>query len=199
MNKKNNNKYSVILPTYNERENLPIIVFLILEMAEKNELDFEIIIVEDNSPDKTYEVALELQRIYNDKIQILKRMGKLGLGSAYVDGLKLCKGNFVIIMDADFSHHPKYIPQFIQRQLDTDCDIVTGTRYIKNAGVYGWDLKRKLTSRIANFLAKTMLGSQVTDLTGSFRYLFIYIYIHHYLSLFNLQALQEVSHPKNHA
>jgi dolichol-phosphate mannosyltransferase len=60
MNKKNNNKYSVILPTYNERENLPIIVFLILEMAEKNELDFEIIIVEDNSPDKTYEVALEL-------------------------------------------------------------------------------------------------------------------------------------------
>ena len=165
----NNNKYSVILPTYNERENLPIIVYLIMEMAEQNGLDMEIVIVEDNSPDGTYEVALQLQKVFKDKIQVLKRAGKLGLGSAYVDGLKLCTGNFVIIMDADFSHHPKFIPQFIQKQLETDCDIVTGTRYVTGAGVHGWDLRRKLTSRVANFLAKTMLGSNTTDLTGSFR------------------------------
>ncbi len=72
-------------------------------------------------------------------------------------------------MDADFSHHPKFIPQFIAKQLATDADIVTGTRYVTGAGVHGWDLRRKLTSRVANFLAKTMLGSNTTDLTGSFR------------------------------
>lgn len=117
----------------------------------------------------TYEVALELQKIYKDKIQILKRAGKLGLGSAYVDGLKLCKGNFIIIMDADFSHHPKFIKQFIEKQAVNDADIVTGTRYIEKGGVYGWDLKRKLTSRVANYIARTMLGGDCSDLTGSFR------------------------------
>lgn len=166
---KNNNKYSVILPTYNERENLPIIVYLILEMGKANKLQIEIVIVEDNSPDGTYEVAVALQKVFPGQIHILKRAGKLGLGSAYVDGLKLCTGNFVIIMDADFSHHPKFIPEFINRQLATDCDIVTGTRYVKGAGVHGWDLRRKLTSRVANYLASTMLGSSTSDLTGSFR------------------------------
>lgn len=72
-------------------------------------------------------------------------------------------------MDADFSHHPKFIPQFIAKQLENDYDIVTGTRYMSGAGVHGWDLRRKLTSRVANFLAATMLGSDTTDLTGSFR------------------------------
>jgi dolichol-phosphate mannosyltransferase len=72
-------------------------------------------------------------------------------------------------MDADFSHHPKYIPKLIRRMEWTGAEIVTGTRYIENAGVYGWDLKRKLTSRCANFLAKTAMGSDCSDLTGSFR------------------------------
>jgi len=74
------------------------------------------------------------------------------LGSAYRDGIKFAKGNFVILMDADLSHHPKYIPEFIKKQAETDAEIVTGTRYIKDAGVYGWNVMRKLTSRVANFL-----------------------------------------------
>ncbi len=140
-------------------------------MADRNNLVIEIIVVEDNSPDGTGLVADELQRIYGEKrIQVLKRAGKLGLGSAYMDGIKKCSGNYVILMDADFSHHPKFIPQFIDVQKRTDCDVVTGTRYRSGGGVYGWDLYRKLTSRVANFIASFLLNPQhASDLTGSFR------------------------------
>jgi dolichol-phosphate mannosyltransferase len=69
----------------------------------------------------------------------------MGLGSAYIDGLKACETEFVFLMDADMSHHPKHIPEFIKKQLDTGCDIVTGTRYASTGGVAGWDLTRILT------------------------------------------------------
>ena len=152
--KSNLSKYSIILPTYNERENIPIITWLLFDMADKNNLDIELIIVEDNSPDGTGAVVKELQRIYGkERIIILERPGKLGLGSAYMDGIKKCSGNFIILMDADFSHHPKFIPQFIEMQQKTKWDVVTGTRYRRGGGVYGWDLRRKLTSRVANFIA----------------------------------------------
>jgi len=78
-------------------------------------IDYEVIIVEDNSPDGTLQVANKLRDIYGkDKIVILSRPGKMGLGSAYIDGLKLCTGEFVFLMDADMSHHPKHIPEFIR-------------------------------------------------------------------------------------
>ena len=105
----------------------------------------------------------------------------MGLGSAYIDGLSKCSGDFIILMDADLSHHvsllifklilvqPKFIPEFIKRQQETNCDLVTGTRYLPGGGVYGWDLNRKLTSRVANFLAASLLAPTATDLTGSFR------------------------------
>ncbi|KAI7098649.1 Dolichol-phosphate mannosyltransferase subunit, partial [Hortaea werneckii] len=103
------------------------------------------------------------------RIVLKPRAGKLGLGTAYVHGLQYAKGNFVIIMDADFSHHPKFLPQMIAKQKEADYDIVTGTRYAPGGGVYGWDLKRKLVSRGANLIADTVLRPGVTDLTGSFR------------------------------
>jgi len=108
-------KYSVILPTYNERKNLPVIIWLLADMFVKNNFLWEVIIVDDASPDGTQEVARQLATIYGeDKIVLRPRAGKLGLGTAYVHGLQYCTGNFVIIMDADFSHHPKFIPQFIR-------------------------------------------------------------------------------------
>ena len=135
-----------------------------------SELDYEIVIVEDNSPDGTLEVAKKLQSEYGrDHIVILARKGKLGLGSAYTDGLKKTTGNFVILMDADMSHHPKFIPQFIQKQAETNADIVSGTRYVAGGGVYGWDFRRKLTSRVANYIATVLLNETMSDLTGSFR------------------------------
>nr|CCA27256.1 dolicholphosphate mannosyltransferase putative [Albugo laibachii Nc14] len=163
-------KYSVLLPTFNERENLPLIIWLLEQTFRQNDLKYEIIIIEDNSPDGTLAVAKQLQSIYGDEnIKILSRKGKLGLGSAYRDGLKLATGDYVFLMDADLSHHPKFIPQFIQTQQKHNCDIVTGTRYLPGGGVYGWDLRRKVTSRVANFLATILLDPSCTDLTGSFR------------------------------
>uniref|UniRef100_A0A915N6V8 Dolichol-phosphate mannosyltransferase subunit 1 n=2 Tax=Meloidogyne javanica TaxID=6303 RepID=A0A915N6V8_MELJA len=105
----------------------------------------------------------------NDKIILLTREGKLGLGSAYVFGLKQARGDFVILMDADLSHHPKHIPEMIALQDKNNYDIVTGTRYSLGGGVSGWDFKRKLISRGANFLAQFLLEPGVSDLTGSFR------------------------------
>ncbi|CAI5745484.1 unnamed protein product [Peronospora destructor] len=163
-------KYSVLLPTYNERENLPLIVWLLDKTFTDNKLEYEIVIVEDSSPDGTLQAARDLQQIYGKhKIVILAREGKLGLGSAYRDGLKKATGDFVFLMDADLSHHPKFIPEFIKKQAEESYDIVTGTRYVSGGGVYGWDVRRKLTSRVANYLATVLLNPAVTDLTGSFR------------------------------
>ncbi|MCJ1460693.1 dolichol-P-mannose synthesis [Mycoblastus sanguinarius] len=163
-------KYSVILPTYQERKNLPILVYLLHRTFTQNGLDWEIIIVDDASPDGTLQVAQQLQNLYTPEHIVLKpRAGKLGLGTAYVHGLQYASGNFVIIMDADFSHHPKFLPRMIETQQQGDYDIVTGTRYAGDGGVYGWDLKRKLISRGANLFADTALRPGVSDLTGSFR------------------------------
>ena len=94
------------------------------------------VIVEDNSPDGTLQVAEKLKEIYGkEKIIIISRPGKLGLGSAYMDGLKICRGEFVFLMDADMSHHPQHIPEFIMKQSESNYDIVSGTRYSNNGGV----------------------------------------------------------------
>ncbi|KAH7826943.1 putative dolichol-phosphate mannosyltransferase catalytic subunit Dpm1 [Monocercomonoides exilis] len=162
--------YSIIMPTYNERENLPIIVYLICsEMQKCGENRFEIIIVDDSSPDGTQDVAKQLQTVFPNKIVLKSRKGKLGLGSAYIYGLTFARGDFVIIMDADLSHHPKFIPEMIRLQKKSNLDIVTGTRYRSGGGVCGWSWFRKLTSSGANVLATTAIGNASSDMTGSFR------------------------------
>lgn len=141
-----------------------------------SKLDWEVIIVDDGSPDGTQDIAKQLAKAYNPplpqppRIVLRPRAGKLGLGTAYVHGLSFATGNFVIIMDADFSHHPSALPSFIASQKAHDYDIVAGTRYAgQGAGVAGWDLKRKLVSRGANLFAATVLQPGVSDVTGSFR------------------------------
>lgn len=140
----------------------------------------EIVVVDDSSPDGTLTVAKKLKESYNDgvlELSILSRKGKLGLGSAYVAGLKLARGEKIVIMDADLSHHPKFVPQFLIAQKETNANVVCGTRYALGGGVAGWDWKRKLISRGANFLASFLLlsaplgyGTSIcSDLTGSFR------------------------------
>jgi dolichol-phosphate mannosyltransferase len=135
-----------------------------------SKLNWEVVIVDDGSPDGTQEIAQQLITVYgSDRIILKPRAGKLGLGTAYVHGLQYASGDFVIIMDADFSHHPEAIPQFIAKQATENFDIVTGTRYAGDGGVYGWDLKRKLVSRGANFISRVLLRPNVSDVTGSFR------------------------------
>ncbi len=102
--------YSILIPTYNERENIPITIYLIYKHLIPEKIDFEIVIVEDNSPDGTLDVILAMTKFYNDeRIKILSRSGKLGLGTAYVDGIKKCSGDFIFIMDADLSHNVIFI------------------------------------------------------------------------------------------
>lgn len=162
-------QYSVLLPTYNERENLPYIVYLLEEAFKRADVSHEVIIIDDNSPDNTQETALALREHFGEHIILAARKGKEGLGSAYKHGLTLVQGEYVFILDADLSHHPKFIPAFIKMQRETGCDVVTGTRYVKDGGVYGWDLRRKAVSRVANYLAAVLLRPGVSDLTGSFR------------------------------
>ena len=110
-------KYSVLLPTYNERENLPIIVWLLVKYFTEADIDYEIIVIDDGSPDGTLDVAKQLEKIYgSDRIVLRPRAKKLGLGTAYIHGVKHATGNFIVIMDADLSHHPKFIPEFIKKQ-----------------------------------------------------------------------------------
>ena len=165
--------YSIILPTYNERENLPIMTQLIHDTFTDAKLNYEIVVVDDNSPDLTLNVAQSLQSIFGkDHIKIVSRKAKLGLGSAYSAGLKASSGQRIILMDADLSHHPKFIPEMIAVMDSTTkkVDIVSGTRYSRGGGVAGWDTYRKLTSCGANFLAKFLLTTGgASDLTGSFR------------------------------
>ncbi|XP_017482737.1 PREDICTED: probable dolichol-phosphate mannosyltransferase [Rhagoletis zephyria] len=163
-------KYSILLPTYNEKENLPIIVWLIVKYLSESGYKYEVIVIDDGSPDGTLDVAKDLQKIYGEETIVLRpRASKLGLGTAYIHGIKHATGDFIIIMDADLSHHPKFIPKFIELQTKEDYDIVSGTRYSGDGGVFGWDFKRKLISRGANFLSQILLRPNASDLTGSFR------------------------------
>jgi dolichol-phosphate mannosyltransferase len=169
--------YSVILPTYNERENLPLIFYLVHKTFTNAKLNFEVVVVDDASPDGTLEVAKKLQSCYGEKcLQIVSRKGKLGLGTAYKAGLKAAKGDRIILMDADLSHNPNSILDMIELMDNATGknkkkpDIVTGTRYCRGGGVAGWDLKRKVVSKGANTLASFLLNAGgVSDLTGSFR------------------------------
>lgn len=167
--------YSILLPTYNECENLPILAGLLdasFREAKEGlgEIDFEVVVVDDNSPDGTFAVATNLAKRF-PFLKVYRREKKLGLGSAYVFASQHAAGEFVFIMDADLSHHPKYLSLFIKRQAELNFDIVSGSRYCgKNAGVCGWPLKRRLTSVGANVLARRALGiSACSDVTGSYR------------------------------
>jgi len=163
-------KISVLLPTYNERDNLPIIVWLLVKYFTEASLTFEIIVIDDGSPDGTLAVAKQLQEIYGeDRIVLRPRAKKLGLGTAYIHGVKHARGEFIVIMDADLSHHPKFIPEMLKTQMEGNFDLVSGTRYAMGGGVFGWDFMRKLISRTANYVAQVLLRPGASDLTGSFR------------------------------
>jgi len=157
---------SVIVPTYNERENLPTLIERINKIFVDGRIIGEVVIIDDNSPDGTGQLAEQLRRKYKF-LKVIHRPSKLGLGSAYREGFRAAVGKLLFTMDADLSHDPAYMPQFIERS--KHADVVVGSRYVKGGGIIGWGLYRKLVSKIANFLAGIVVGADVNDITSGYR------------------------------
>ena len=158
-------KTAVIIPTYNESDNIETLAKEIMALGDVT----EIIIVDDNSPDGTGEIADELTKVYRG-IKVIHRPAKLGLGTAHIAGFQeaLASGaDRILTMDADFSHHPRYIPDLLAR--NRDAQLVIGSRYVDGGGTLNWGLQRQILSKGANTFARLMLGLKVHDCTGAFR------------------------------
>ena len=157
----------VVVPTYNEIENLERIVGLIREQPG----GFHILIVDDNSPDGTGRLADELSTRHPGEVFVLHRASKEGLGRAYVAGfghvLKMPEYDAIIQMDADLSHDPAYLPEFMQK-LET-FDMVLGARYLNGISVVNWDLKRLVLSKGASLYVKLVTAMPYSDATGGFK------------------------------
>ncbi len=145
---------SIIIPTYNEAKNLPILVKEIFESIDLNLIDLELIIVDDNSPDGTGQIARKLSEKFN--IKVIHRPRKLGLGSAVITGFKESKRNILGVMDGDLSHDPNILNQLIKSL--TQFDITIGSRFKKESNVEGWTRPRKILSQFGIILASLLVG-----------------------------------------
>jgi len=157
----------VIVPTYNERENIESLVTQLLALPT----DARVIVVDDNSPDGTGQIADRLAAENDGRVQVIHRAGKLGLGTAYIAGLKRAldeKADLICTMDADFSHNPRYIPAMVEK-IGHGYDLVIGSRYVPGGGTSGCTFDRKLLSWGANAFARAMLGLHASDTTAGFR------------------------------
>jgi dolichol-phosphate mannosyltransferase len=155
----------VIVPTYNERENIQRLCRLILRQGEA----LEVLVVDDNSPDGTAELAAELGR-ETGRVHLLKRPGKLGLGTAHIAGFRWALARDyerVVTMDADFSHPPERIPAMLEAS--RRCDVVIGSRYTAGGSHANWPWHRILLSSLSNLVARAALRLKPADCTGAFR------------------------------
>lgn len=159
-------KTYIIIPTYNEKNNIGKLLGQIFALRIE---DLNILVVDDNSPDGTGKLIDKL-KINNPKLDILHRQEKGGLGPAYIAGFKkaLEQGaDYIFEMDADLSHDPKHIPEFLKAI--NDYDLVLGSRYVEGGGVKNWNLTRRLISRFGNIYARLILNLSVKDLTGGYK------------------------------
>jgi dolichol-phosphate mannosyltransferase len=155
----------IIIPTYNEIDNIPKIVPEILEQNE----EFHVLVVDDNSPDGTAKLVKEMMQ-NNPRIHLIERAGKMGLGTAYVAGFKYALANgfdYVFEMDADFSHDPKALNSL--RKKAEECDLVIGSRYISGVNVVNWPMSRLILSYTANLYTRLITGLPVRDATAGFK------------------------------
>lgn len=158
-----------MLPTYNEYENLQSMVEQVFSCNNGKDFAVDMAIVDDNSPDGTGKLADDLCN-QHENLYVIHREGKLGLGSAYIAGFKFGierNYDYVLTMDADFSHDPKYIPDLVCMMHNHD--LLIGSRYVNGGGTVNWVLKRKVISRCANTYAKFFLGLKANDCTAGFR------------------------------
>ncbi len=162
----NDDLIAVIIPSYNERKNISILIKKILLL----ELNIKVVIVDDNSPDNTAELVKKI-KVKNRKLILVSRSKKSGRGGAVIEGFKsvLMDKNikYFIEMDADLSHRPEDLDKLIANKGKNK--IIIGSRYIKGSRIIDWPLKRKILSKIANYYIKIILGIPVNDLTNGFR------------------------------
>jgi len=167
----NNPQISIILPTYNESQNIVNILKLIRENIPKG-IYTETIVVDDNSPDGTGKIVedyiLGIKKIAENTIDIIHRKAKNGLSSAILNGIQNAKGDTIVIMDSDLSHPPQIIPKMIEAFKQYQCDLVVASRYITGGNIQGWTTKRKIMSKIATVIAKKGLGVKTKDPMSGF-------------------------------
>lgn len=155
----------VVVPTYNEKDNIERLVGAVLDLKK----DLHVLIVDDNSPDGTGEIADKLVKEFAE-VHVIHRKGKLGLGSAYREGFRYAldkEAPLIFEMDADFSHDPKYLPDFLEKI--KGYDVVVGSRYINGVSVVNWPIRRLMLSYGANVYTRLITGLKLTDCTGGFK------------------------------
>ncbi len=160
-------KVSVIIPTYNEIENIEKMVRAVFDLPR----EFELLIVDDGSPDGTGNKVKELQKEYPGKLHIEERKGKLGLGTAYIHGFKWCLArdyDHIFEMDCDFSHDPKDLVRLLEA-CENGADLAIGSRYVKGGNVSNWDMKRILLSYFASLYVRLILWIPIKDTTAGFK------------------------------
>ncbi|MEZ5291377.1 MAG: polyprenol monophosphomannose synthase [Vicinamibacterales bacterium] len=158
-------KALVLVPTYNERENLPVLTERLLAFP-----NVHVLVIDDGSPDGTGALADELAAASQGRLTVLHRTGKRGLGRSYVDGMRAAlatDADLVLQMDADLSHDPKYVPDLLHAA--AGADLVIGSRYLQGVSVVNWPLRRLILSTFANWYVRTVTGMDVRDCTAGFR------------------------------
>ncbi len=157
----------VIIPTYNERENIRAIIEAVVALAEP----FSVLIVDDGSPDGTADIVRELQATWPEQLFLLERRGKLGLGTAYIAGFRWAlerRFDFIFEMDADFSHPPADLLRLKKACAEDGADVSIGSRYVEGGGVVDWPLDRKIYSQGGSFYSKLVLWWPIQDPTAGF-------------------------------
>ena len=179
-------KSLIVMPTYNEAPNVEKIIRVVFSKPAAP-YRLHILVVDDNSPDGTAAIVTRLiESEFGRSLFLMTRDQKSGLGTAYIDGFKwgLAKGYDIFVeMDADFSHHPRYLPGMLRKT--ASCDFIVGSRYVQKGGVKGWGPGRKLISIWGSFYARTILNIPIRDLTGGFN-----IWKRHVLSKIDLDTVR---------
>mgnify|MGYP001143227514 FL=1 len=178
----------IIIPTYNEKENIEKIILKVFSL----DVDFDILIVDDGSPDGTANIVKEIQKTYPKKLHIVERTGKLGLGTAYIFGFKWALKNnydYIFEMDADFSHDPDDLIRLYKACHEEKGDVAIGSRYIKGVNIVNWPMSRLLMSFFASKYVKIITGMPIHDSTAGFK-----CYKRSVLEKINLEKIQFVGY-----
>ena len=178
----------IIIPTYNEKENIEKIILKVFSL----DIDFDILIVDDGSPDGTADIVKKIQKSYSKNLHIVERTGKLGLGTAYIYGFKWALKNnydYIFEMDADFSHDPDDLIRLYKACHEYKGDVAIGSRYIKGVNIVNWPMSRLLMSFFASKYVKIITGMPIQDSTAGFK-----CYKRSVLEKINLEKIQFVGY-----